>query len=43
MSHGTETFVGETFGFSLFSGVEKTYSQEIYVTILCRKVSVSYY
>ena len=23
MSHGTETFVGETFSFSLFSGIEK--------------------
>ena len=43
MSHGTETFVGETFSLSLFSCVEKIYSQERYVTILCRKVSVSYY
>ena len=43
MSHGTENFVGETFSVSIFSGTEKIYSQEGYVTILCRKVSVSYY
>ena len=41
MSHSTESFVGETFSVSLFSGVEKIYSQEGYVTILCRKFSVS--
>ena len=41
VSHGTENFVGETFSVSLFSGIEKIYSQEGYVTILFRKVSVS--
>ena len=43
MSHGAETFVGETFSLPLLSGVEEIYSQERYVTILCRKVSVSCY
>ena len=41
MSHDTETFVGETFSVSLFLGFKKFYSQEGYVTILCRKFSVS--
>ena len=41
MSHGTETFVGETLSVSLFSGIGKVDSQEGYVTILCRKISVS--
>ena len=41
MSHGTETFVGETLSVSLLSGIEKVDSQEGYVTILCRKISVS--
>ena len=40
-SHGTETFVGETFSVSHFSGIEKIFSQEGYVTILCRKFSIS--
>ena len=36
-----ETFVGETFSVSHFSGSEKFYSQEGYVTILFWKSSVS--